>query len=299
MIEMPDDGVLYSALQKIASLGPPARLLIHCENAGIIDYITKNVKESDRRDSYAQWANTRPGWCEAIDVDKAAAIARIVKAPIYIVHLSSIAGVESMARAKKEGTDIMAETCPSYLTLTRDTPLGAIAKVIPPLRDEATIEELWKALKNGTIDCVGTDNISALTAKKKDIWSATPGNPGIEHFLPLMLSEGVNKGRISLQRMVEVCCTNNARAMGIYPQKGIIQAGSDADLVIVDMQKKVRLSARTDHMLTDYSLWEGWETQGWPILTMLRGEVIVEDGRLKARPGAGRYLPRTLYSKQR
>jgi dihydropyrimidinase len=294
MIEMPDDGALYTALKKVADLGPPARLLIHCENGKVIDRITANVKKEDRTDNYAQWADTRPGWAEAIDVDKAAAIAKRLNAPIYIVHLSSADGVRSAARAKADGVDIIAETCPSYLTLTKETPLGAIAKVVPPLRDRESIEALWQGIRDGTIDCIGTDNISGLTEKKRDIWSAISGNPGIEHFLPLMLSEGVSKGRISLQKVVEVCCTNNAKAMGIYPQKGIIQIGSDADLVIVDMNKKARLSAKTDHMATDYCLWEGWEVQGMPTLTMIRGEVIVEDGVLKVKGGYGNYLPRSL-----
>ena len=278
LIEMPDDGALYTALQKVADIGRPARLLIHCENGKIIDRITKSVRSEDRTDNYAQWADTRPGWAEAMDVDKASAVAKKLKTPIYIVHLSSADGVKSVARAKADGVDIMAETCPSYLTLTKQTPLGAVAKVVPPLRDQESIDALWEALRNGTVDCVGTDNISGLTEKKKDIWSAISGNPGIEHFLPLMLSEGVNKGRISLQRLVEVCCTNNAKAMGIYPQKGIIQVGSDADLVIVDLNKDAVLSAETDHMATDYCLWEGWKVKGWPVLTMLRGNVIVENG---------------------
>jgi dihydropyrimidinase len=297
MIEMPDDGALYTALQKVAELGLPARLLIHCENSRVIDRMTGNVKTEDRTDSYAQWADTRPGWAEAMDVDKAAVIAKQLNSPIYIVHLSSAAGVRSVARAKEDGVDIIAETCPSYLTLTKDTPLKAVAKVVPPLRDRESIEALWQGINSGIIDCIGTDNISGLTAKKRDIWSAVSGNPGIEHFLPLMLSEGVNKGRIRLQKLVEVCSTNNAKAMGIFPQKGIIQIGSDADLVIVDINKKMKLSAKTDHMATDYCLWEGWRVQGWPVLTMLRGNVVVEEEILKVKQGIGKYLPRLLPKK--
>jgi dihydroorotase-like cyclic amidohydrolase len=153
---------------------------------------------------------------------------------------------------------------------------------------------LWEALRTGIVDCVGTDNISGLREKKQDIWSAMGGNPGIEHFLPLMLSEGVHKDRITLEKLVEVCCTNNAKALGIYPKKGIIQIGSDADLVIVDLEKETVLSAETDHMATDYCLWEGWKVKGCPVLTMLGGNVIVEKGELKAEPGIGKYLSRSL-----
>ena len=109
-----------------------------------------------------------------------------------------------------------------------------------------------------------------------------------------MLSEGVNKGRITLEKLVEICCVNNAKAMGIYPRKGVIQVGSDADLVIVDLNKKVRLSAKSLHQFSDYCLYEGWEVKGYPVLTMLRGNIIAENGKLLAKPGLGRYLPRFL-----
>ena len=287
-----DDGAVFQALKQTATIGPPARLMFHCENADVIYRLEANLTDEEKKNDFAVWEATRPGWTEALDVERAASIAKRVKAPIYIVHLSSAAGVEAVARAKAEGVDIVAETCPAYLTLTKHIRLGSVAKVIPPLRDDESIERLWEAIHLGIVECVGTDNISALKDTKPNIWTAWGGNPGIEHFLPIMLSEGVNKGRTSLGKIVEVCCTNNAKTMGIYPQKGVIRVGSDADLVIVDLNKKMKISAETDHMLTDYSLWEGWEVKGWPVLTMLRGNVIVEDGKLLAEPGNGKYLPR-------
>ncbi len=287
-----DDGVLYEALKQIVTIGPPARLLLHCENADVIYRLEASMRGKEKKNDFALWSETRPDWTEALDIDRAASIAKIAKAPIYIVHLSSAAGVDAVARAKVEGVDIIAETCPSYLTLTKDTPLGSVAKVLPPLRDEKSIERLWEAIRFGIVECIGTDHISALKERKKNVWTGYGGNPGIEHFLPIMLSEGVNKGRISLEKMVEVCCANNAKAMGIYPNKGVIRVGSDADLVIVDLNKKVKLSAETAHMLSDYCLWEGWEVRGYPVLTMLRGNVIMENGKLLAKPGIGKYLPR-------
>lgn len=287
-----DDGAVYEALKQIVDVGPPARLMFHCENADVIYRLEAGLSDDEKKNDFALWEQTRPGWAEALDVRRVASIAKILNAPIYIVHLSSAAGVDAVAQAKAEGVDIIAETCPPYLTLTKHTPLGAVAKVIPPLRDEESIERLWEAINLGIVDCVGTDNISALKENKTDIWTAWGGNPGVEHFLPIMLSEGVNKGRISLEKMVEVCCSNNAKAMGIYPKKGVIRVGSDADLVIVDLNRKVKISAETDHMLTNYSLWEDWEVTGYPVLTMLRGNIMVEDGNLFAKPGIGQYIAR-------
>ena len=287
-----DDGAVFEALKQTVAIGPPARLMFHCENADVIYRLEANLTDVEKKNDFAVWEATRPDWTEALDVERAVSIAKRVKAPIYIVHLSSAEGVEAVARAKAEGVDIVAETCPAYLTLTKHIPLGSVAKVIPPLRDDESIERLWESINLGIVECVGTDNISALKDTKPNIWTAWGGNPGVEHLLPIMLSEGVNRGRISLEKMVEVCCANNAKAMGIYPQKGVIRVGSDADLVIVDLNKKMKISAETDHMLTDYSLWEGWEVKGWPVFTMLRGNVIVEDGKVVAKPGIGKYLPR-------
>ena len=129
---------------------------------------------------------------------------------------------------------------------------------------------------------------------KQDMWTAPSGMPGMEYFLTLMLSEGVNKCRITLEKLVEVCCYNNARVFGIYPQKGTITVGSDADLVIIDLNKKATLGAKTSHQLTDYCPYEGWEVRGGPILTMVRGNIIAEGGKLTAQPGVGRYIPRLL-----
>lgn len=287
-----DDGTLYEVLNQIVAIGPPARLQLHCENADIIYRLEASVTDKEKKNNFSAWAETRPGWTEALAIERAASVAKIVGAPIYIVHVSSAPAIDAMARAKAQGVDVIAETCPAYLSMTKSIPLGSVAKVIPPLRDEEDIDRMWEAIKLGIVECIGTDNISAMKKNKQNIWTASGGNPGIEHFLPIMLSEGVNKGRISLEKMVEVCCANNAKAMGIYPKKGVISIGSDADLVIIDLNKRVKLSSETQHMLSDYCFWEGWEVKGYPVLTILRGNVVMENGKLAAQPGVGKYLPR-------
>ncbi len=289
------DGVLYSALKQIKAIGPPARLRVHCENMSIINRLIPWLRDEEKREDLAAWTDARPGWAEALDIKRVASIAKVVKAPIYIVHLSSAPGVDAVAKAKEDGVNVIAETTPAYLTLTKHSPLGMLGKINPPLRDEESIERLWEAINSGVVQCMGTDHGSHMKANKikGGIWEAEPpGFAGIETYLPVLLSEGVNKGRITLEKLVEVCCANNARAMGLYPKKGVIRAGSDADLVIIDLNKKVKLSAETLHQVSDFCVHEGWEAKGYPVLTMLRGNIVVKDGKLIAKPGIGQYLAR-------
>jgi len=288
-----DDGFLYTGFKYIAGLGYPARAMVHAENMDIINRFIPDVAATGRQD-LAAWTEARPAFCEVLDVERAILIARVTRAPLYIVHTSAAGSVDAIARAKAEGVDVVGETCPQYLTLTKDSPLGTLGKINPPLRDEESIQRLWQGLREGTIECLGTDHCTYTREMKQDMWTAPSGIPGMEYFLTLMLSEGVNKGRITLERLVEVCCYNNARIFGIYPQKGTITVGADADLVIIDLNKKAKLSAKTSHQLTDFCPYEGWEVKGGPILTMVRGNIVAEGGKLTAQPGVGRYIPRLL-----
>jgi len=291
-----DDGVVWLGFKEISSLGYPARAVVHCENREIIDRIEPLLKATGRQDT-AVWAEAHPGFCETLDAEKAISLARLTGAPLYIVHIASADTVDVVARAKAEGVDVVGETCPHYLTLTQFAPLGPLGKVNPPLRDEASQERLWQGIREGTISCLGSDHCSTTKELKKDMWQPIQGMPGLDVLLPVMLSEGVNKGRITLEKLVEVCCYNNARTFGIYPKKGVIQVGSDADLVIVDLEKRVKLSAASSHYtFADYTPYEGWEVKGWPVLTMLRGNILVKDGKLLAKPGLGKYLPRSTNS---
>ena len=241
----------------------------------------------------AAWDDARPGFCETLDVQRAISIANLTKAPLYVVHVHHGASVDVIAKAKSEGIDVVAETCLHYLMLDRNHPLGPLGKINPPLTDKASSERLWQGIREGTISCIGTDHCSVTKEMKKEMWKgATPGVPGVENLLPLMLSEGVNKGRITLEKLVEVLCYNNARTFGLFPQKGTIQVGSDADLVIVALDKKAKMTMNRDHGCYDYILYEGWEVKGWPVFTMLRGNVLVENGKLVTKPGIGKYIPR-------
>ena len=289
-----DDGFMWQGFKNIAALGYPARAMVHAEDIEVIQRILPQVAATRRQD-LAAWDEARPGFCETLDVERAIALARATGVPLYIVHVSNAASVDIIAKARAEGVDVVGETCPQYLALTKFASLGPLGRINPPLRDEACQERLWQGIREGTIQCVGSDHCSTTREMKKDLWQAPSGSPGLAALLPVMLSEGVNKGRITLEKLVEVCCYNNARISGIYPQKGTIQVGSDADLVIVDLDKEVRLTVeKANYTVADYCPYDGWEVKGWPILTMLRGNILVEDGRLVTKPGLGRYIPRPL-----
>lgn len=288
-----DNGFLYSAFRDIASLGYPARAMVHAEDMDIINRIKPAVTATGRQD-LAAWNDARPPFCEVLAVEKAILIAKLTKAPLYIVHVSTAGSVDAIAKAKATGVDVVGETCPQYLTLTKDAPLGPLGKINPPLRDEESTQSLWQGIRVGTITCMGTDHCAYTREVKQDMWTAPPGLPGMQYFLTLMLSEGVNKGRITLEKLVEVCCYNNARVFGIYPQKGVISIGSDADLVLIDLNKRAKLSEKTTHHLSNFCPYEGWEVKGCPILTIVRGNIVAEEGKLVAQPSLGRYIPRLL-----
>ncbi|MFQ5825901.1 MAG: dihydroorotase family protein [Dehalococcoidia bacterium] len=286
-----DDGTVYLGMENIAKVGGVAA--IHAEGWEIARVRKKMLMDSGRTDLEA-WADMSPGFVEAMAIARMARLSQATGCRIYIVHVASREAMEEVRRAKGEGVDIVGETCPHYLTIDVDAPYpAALAKVSTPVRGKEHWGPLWEGLGDGTFDCVGSDHVvNPLAGRKPDanIWSIGMAFSECELALPLMLSEGVNRGRISLERLVEVCCENPARTFGVYPRKGIIQVGSDADLVILDMEKAKKV--RNEELLhfSDFSIYEGMELKGWPVLTMLRGKVIVKDGQFQAE-GRGQYLP--------
>jgi dihydroorotase-like cyclic amidohydrolase len=255
------------------------------------------------------WALRSPDWAEAEHVRRYGYFCKITKSPFYVLHLSSKEGLDSCMRVKDEYDDSIVETCPHYLTVNvEDDFPGIWAKVNPPPRWREDNEALWEGLRDGAIDVIGTDHVVSNKHEKfvkgdtsdhgdadpaTDIWAAGSGFTGLPTLLPVMMTEGVTKGRISIERMVEVCCTTPAKVSGIHPQKGEIRIGSDADLVLVDDENK--RTVRSDELLTqcDFSVFEGRELVGWPTLTTLRGQVVFRNDELLGKPGDGRYIART------
>lgn len=295
----PDDGTIYMGYKAIGELGPPCLAFTHCENVEIA-YKFKAQLIKDGRNDLPAYSEARPEICEIEGMHRAALLAKATNAPLYVVHMSIGDGVDIVRQAWSQGIKLIAETCPHYLTVTKDTPgLGVLGKVNPPLRDQRNVDKLWWGIQQGYIQSIGSDHCVWMRKVKEgggNIWEAAPGYPMAEAQLPIMLSEGVNKGRISLSKLVEICCTNPAKFAGLYPQKGCIRVGSDADLVIIDLNKELEVKHGSFHSSVDWVLHNGWKFKGMPVLTMVRGQVIVEDGKLVAQPGVGRYLARRLGS---
>jgi dihydropyrimidinase len=218
------------------------------------------------------------------------------------VHLSTAEGLSRIAEMQNEGVKVYAETCPQYLlldeSLYNEPDFGGAKYVMsPPLRKEKDRVALWNGLRKGTIQLVGSDhcpfNMKDQKIMGKDDFTKIPnGAPGVETSLPLLYSEGVAKGRISINRLVEVFSTNPAKLYGLYPKKGCIAVGSDADIVIFDPEKEVTLSVDILHQNVDYTPYEGWKVKGYPITTIVRGKIVCNDGEFFGEKGYGKYLPR-------
>lgn len=292
------DARLYQAMEELTKLGDKVRGIIHAENREIVTLLARRLGGQGRRD-FPAWNESRPWFCEAEFMEKSILFAEVTRCPIYIEHVTIGRGMEILARAKRRGVNVKAETCPQYLMLTSESkgvlpafpPFG---HVNPPLRDKESNDMLWEGIAAGLIDCMGSDH-APYTKKQKgdDIWKAPPGlGNTVEMTLPLLLSEGVNKGRISIEKLVELCCYSPARIFGLYPRKGGIVVGADADLVIVDENEKRKVSANMLHSLCDWSVYDGWELKGWPVATFLRGQLLAQNGKIVAHPGTGRWLAR-------
>jgi len=289
-----DDGIVYFGLKQIGSLveeGYKTFARIHAEGIEVFFRIEDRYKEQGMEP--ATYTEARPAFIEEEAMHRVITFAKATNCPLYIVHLTIKEGPGIVARARMEGVDIVAETCPQYLVLNVDNTDKLVSKVNPPIRHREDNEALWKAVREGVIDYVATDHCGISRVDRgKEFWRAAVGMAGLETWLPIMLSEGVNKDRITLERLVELCCYNPAKKYGLAPKKGMIAVGSDADLVILDLNKKAKVSEKNLYTRArDFSCYEGWELQGWPILSMVRGNIVMEDSQVVGKPGFGRFVP--------
>jgi dihydropyrimidinase len=216
----------------------------------------------------------------------------VVGAPLYIVHLSAARGLSEIHHARNAfSTHIYVETCPHYLTHTVESSVGSLGKVNPPLRSSADRDALWEGLRDGTIDTVGSDHVGRpRSAKEADIWKASAGMPGMASILSVLLSEGVHKRGLTLEQVVRLTSANAARIFGLYPKKGTISPGSDADVVLVDLGEERAVDADTWKGGSGYTLYEGWTLRGWPVMTMSRGEIVAGRGASGDHYGHGQYV---------
>jgi len=294
---MVDDATLLSVMQRAASLG--AVVCVHAENGTVADANEARFVAAGRT-SAADYPQHKPNYVEAEAVSRAIFWARQAGVRLYFFHLSTAEGLSLLRDAQREGAQVFAETCPQYLLLDdqvyRRQEDGHRFICSPPIRSPADNEALWGGIAEGIISVVGTDHCAFTTAHKDrapDNFTSVPnGLPGIETRLPLLFSEGVGKGRISVNDLVRISSLNPARVFGLYPQKGVLWPGSDADIVLIDPTTKWTLTAKELHMAVDWLPYDGLELQGAAVMTIARGEVIVEHGEFVGTAGRGRFVHR-------
>jgi len=297
---MADDATIFKALRQTASNG--ALICMHAENGSVIDVIVQQAL-AEGKTAPIYHALTRPTIAEAEAVQRAIAMAEIAGAPVYIVHLSSEDALNQVREARDRGVPAFAETCPQYLLLSLEDNMRnnsfEDAKYVftPPLREKKNQAKLWDGLKTDNLQVVSTDHCPFCFADQKtlganDFTKIPNGGPGIENRLQLIHHHGVNSGKITLNRFVEITATAPARIFGMYPRKGTIAVGSDADIVIWDPNAGHTISAATHNMRVDYSMFEGFKVKGNARQVFSRGELIVEHGKFIGKAGRGAYLKR-------
>lgn len=292
---------IIKLMQSIRKLG--GLLTVHAENHEIIQFLREEfIKQGKTAPIYH--AKSRPDYCEGEAVNRLLALSAAAgDVPLYIVHLTTAQGLLHIREARKSGRQVYAETCPQYLLLNEDCYQredGLKYILSPPLRQRHHSEALWQGLREGHIQVVATDHcpFNLEEDKKKgeaDFTQCPNGLPGVEERLPLLFSEGVLKNRLSLNRFIEVCCSNPAKLFGLYPRKGCLLPGSDGDLVIIDPEAEVTLSRGMLHSDTDYTAYEGFKLKGYPVMTLSRGEVIVHNNEYIGDMGRGRFLKRNEF----
>ena len=304
---MPDEKML-EVMDIVAHEGGIA--MVHPENGYGIEYLIDKFTKTGKI-SREFFMPSQPNILEVEAVQRACAYALITNCPLYCVHLSAREIPEILKKIRTEVRYIFSETCPQYLSLTNQAVMerGPLAKVGPPLREKEDNEAIWRALSQHIIDTVGSDSANVKAAQKRwggsskdmvnevkagateNIFDARFGAAFAEQMLPVVYQDGVNCGRITLPRLVQVMCENPAKVFGLYPKKGTLQVGSDADLVLFDPMVKVTISEKTIHSNADFTLFEGKQIIGAPVFSMQRGEVIIQNGELKRKQGKAKFLP--------
>ncbi|MEP6461844.1 MAG: dihydropyrimidinase [Frankiaceae bacterium] len=292
------DAEVFQAMQRAADNG--ATIMMHAENGIAIDVLVAQALGRGQTDPQYHGL-TRPPALEAEATSRAIRLASVAGAPLYIVHLSAMQALAAVAEARDTGQNVFAETCPQYLYLSHDDMAkpgfeGAKYVASPPIRPAEHQRELWRGLRTNDLSIVSTDHCPFCFKEQKELglgdFSKIPnGMPGVEHRIDLLHS-GVVAGELSLARWVEVNSTTPARMFGLYPRKGTIAPGSDADIVIYDPTARHTLSVETHHMNVDYSAYEGREVTGQAVTVLSRGRVVLDDGEWTGATGAGQFLPR-------
>jgi len=273
-------------------------LCVHCEDGGIIEALIEQQIAAGRVGA-ADFLFAHPREAETLATYKVIQMARLAGCAVYVLHISTPEAAAQVQAARERGQAVWAETCPQYLTLTNEAVLerGALAKIGPPLRETKDVDGLWEHLAAGRIHTVGSDHSPHTRETKRpgerNIFDAWYGCAGTETMLPIMYEELVVRRGLPVTLLARLLAERPAKVFGLYPRKGAIEVGADADLVLFDPARTVTIRAADLHSKSDYTLFEGWHVHGWPRATFRRGEVLVQEGVLAAPAGSGRFLPRS------
>src|SRR5215468_9682825 len=287
------DDVLLQGFRAVASLGPDAVACVHCETGALIDRARSELKTRKPEGTLKDWEDAHPAVAEALAIQTALYLAKIAGAHLYVVHLSSRQGLAVVRAARRAGMHFTVETTTPYLGINSLDPNGFLVKMVPPVRTPEHQTALWEGFLEGSINTVGTDNTSRARVTKKPeagLHGARPGLPALGTHLPALLHYGRLRG-VPLEILVERATRSPARVYGIYPQKGTIAVGSDADLVVVDLEMEKVVRAEDLQGMSDFSPFEGKTLKGWPVATIKAGKIIARDGKIVGKAN-GRYLPR-------
>lgn len=288
-----DDGRIWGVMQQTARHGGIA--MVHCEDDCIIDFCVHQLYREGRQHA-KHIHEARPNLCEEAAVMRMLLLARRSGSPLYIVHVSSIEGIEAIAEARAKRLPMYGESLHNYLAFCNEDyekPNGMIYHNYPSLKSAKDRAALWEALRSDVLDVTSSDDFTIPFDKKiagKEVDNASGGHNGIETRMAYLFSEGVKPGRLSINRFVEVSSTAPAKLFGLYPRKGIIAIGSDADIVVMDPDLRRRVTLADLHSDCDYSIWDGWEFHGFPVMTMVRGNVLVENGVWTGTEGIGQFV---------
>jgi dihydropyrimidinase len=296
-----DDDALFAALEETASFG--GMVGVHAESVRVLDLLVDRFHNPSNMKKYGAYCHvlSRPNFIESEAIQRAVKWAEATNGKLYIVHMSTAEGAEIIRKAKARGLNVYAETCPQYLLLDDSVfkkPNGHLFATCPQVKRKKDSERLWQAIADGDISTIATDTCT-FTTKQKAMWQGDftkiPfGLPGVETLLPLMYTQGVGKKRITESQLVSRLCTNPAKLMGLYPEKGTIAVGSDADLVIFDPHKNVTLSHKHLQTNCDWSPYENFKLCGYPDTTICRGEIAAQKGKFVGTAGHGKFIKRHI-----
>lgn len=291
-----DDGLLLHGFRAVAALGPDTIACVHAENDDMVMRATAALQRDKPDGTLADWADSHPDVAEAEAIHRAAYLARIAGCRLYVVHLSTEQGLrEARSVRGQRRADVFFETTSPLLSVSKEDEIGLLGKMSPPLRARSDIDALWAGVRRYDIDTVGTDNTSRSRATKRPdagLHGSRTGYPALGTHLPVLLEEGYHRRGIPLERIAQLACAAPAKIYGLYPRKGAIAIGADADLVVVDLEAERVVDPGDLRSFSDFSILEGKTLRGWPRTVVKGGAVAMHDGEILLEPGAGRYLPR-------